>query len=450
MPKLTERGVASAKPREKVYRLSDGDGLLLEVRPGGGRAWLFRFMMGGRRRDMGLGAYPEVGLAKARQKAREAAQQAEHGQDPIAARNAEERAAAARRAAEEERDGRSFKAVAERLVAAQSAGWTSGKTLASWRLTLDRHAYPVLAAVPVSDVTREHVLEALTPAWTSQPATARKLQRRIAAVLDYAAALGWRSTDNPATGRVLRLTKALPKQPPEQKQPSLPWQQVPAFLSALAEMEGVAALALRFGVLTAVRSAEVRNAVWSEMDFTNRIWTIPAQRMKGGRARALPPHRVPLSDAMLEVLARMAVAQTGKTIPPAELAAQPSLKGRAYVFPSPSGKPFSDAALGACIRRLNEAREKDAPLPWKDVDGRGVVPHGFRRSFRSWVDDTRPAAGEAAEKALAHEERDAVRAAYRGSDMLEQRRPLMEDWGMFCASAPANKVVALAKGRSEC
>ncbi|MDT8288085.1 Arm DNA-binding domain-containing protein, partial [Roseomonas mucosa] len=185
MPKLTERGVASAKPREKVYRLSDGDGLLLEVRPGGGRAWLFRFMMGGRRRDMGLGAYPEVGLAKARQKAREAAQQAEHGQDPIAARNAEERAAAARRAAEEERDGRSFKAVAERLVAAQSAGWTSGKTLASWRLTLDRHAYPVLAAVPVSDVTREHILEALTPAWTSQPATARKLQRRIAAVLDY-------------------------------------------------------------------------------------------------------------------------------------------------------------------------------------------------------------------------------------------------------------------------
>ncbi|GAV34018.1 putative prophage CPS-53 integrase [Roseomonas sp. TAS13] len=161
-------------------------------------------------------------------------------------------------------------------MAAQSAGWTSGKTLASWRLTLDRHAYPVLAAVPVSDVTREHVQEALTPAWTSQPATARKLQRRIAAVLDYAAALGWRSTDNPATGRVLRLTKALPKQPPEQKQPSLPWQQVPSFLSTLAEMEGVAALALRFGVLTAVRSAEVRNAVWSEMDFANRIWTIPA------------------------------------------------------------------------------------------------------------------------------------------------------------------------------
>jgi integrase len=442
MPKLTERGVASAKPKEKVYRLSDGGGLLLEVRPGGGRAWLYRYMLNGKRRDMGLGAYPAVGLAEARRKARVAGETAKDGQDPLALKEAEAKATAARQAEQAEKMGRSFKAVAERLVKAQSGGWTSGKTLASWRLTLDRHAYPVLADIPVADVTRDDVVKALGAVWSTQPATAQKLQRRIASVLDYAAALGWRSTDNPATGRVLRLTKALPRQTPEQKQPALPWQKVPAFLTALEKMEGVAALALRFAVLTVVRNTEVRMAVWSELDFTHRIWTIPAQRMKGGRAKAMQPHRVPLTDAMLDVLAEVAGLQFGKAVKPADLADQDALKGKGWVFPSPKGLAFTDAALGACIRRMNEAAKPGEPIPWRDVDDRPVVPHGFRRSFRSWVDDTRPAAGEAAEKALAHEDANTVRAAYRGSDMLEQRRPLMEEWSRFCCP-PTGEVVRL-------
>ncbi|WP_159347227.1 tyrosine-type recombinase/integrase [Roseomonas harenae] len=297
MPKLSERAVASAKPREKVYRLSDGNGLLLEVRPAGGKAWLYRFMLSGRRRGMGLDAYPEVGLAAARKKARDAADLVEEGTDPIVARDTLAREEAAREVQEEGRQARTFRDVAEGLVKAQTPGWTSGKTLASWRLTLDRHAYPAIGDVPIADVTREHVVAALTPVWTTRPATARKLQRRLASVLDYAAAHGWRSTDNPATGRVLRLTKSLPKQPLEQKQPSLPWQQAPAFVSTVGTMDGTAPLALRFAILTAVRSAEVRHARWSEIDFGTRIWTIPAERMKGGRARALPhtgcrsPHR---------------------------------------------------------------------------------------------------------------------------------------------------------------
>ncbi|WP_424140089.1 tyrosine-type recombinase/integrase [Roseomonas chloroacetimidivorans] len=444
MPKLTERAVANAKPREKVYRLSDGDGLLLEVRPAGGRAWLFRFMLAGRRRDMGLGAYPAVGLKEARQKAKAAAAEVEKGTDPITHRDTTDRAEAARKAQEEERQGRTFRDVAERLVKAQQPGWTSGKTLASWRLTLDKHAYPVIGSVPIGDITREHVVQALTTVWTAQPATARKLQRRIAAVLDYAAALGWRSTDNPATGRVLRLTKALPKQPPEQRQPSLPWQRVPAFLREVEVMDGTAPLALRFAVLTAVRSAEVRHARWPELDFDTMTWTIPAQRMKGGKAKAMPPHRVPLTDAMLTVLAAAAVHVTGKIEGPDKLASQATMAGDALVFPSPTGVALSDAALGACIRRMNEDAPKGGPLPWQDVDGRGATPHGFRRSFRSWVDDTRPDAGEAAEKALAHEDENSVRAAYRGSDMLEQRRPLMAAWSAFCVpSTKEGKVVAL-------
>jgi integrase len=433
MAKLTERAVANAKSKETTYRLSDGAGLLLQVKPSGSRTWLFRFMQAGKRRDMGLGKYPAVGLAQARKKAREAADLVRDGGDPIAAEEAKQAAAATPASAPQIR---TFRVVAEALVAAQQPGWTSSKTLASWRLTLDKHAYPILGDIPVAEVTREQVVAALNPVWTARPATARKLQRRIAAVLDFAAAHGWRSTDNPATGRVLRLTKSLPKQPPEQRQPSLPWQRVPAFVEALQWMEGTAALALHFAILSAVRSAEVRNARWSEIDFRTRTWTIPAARMKGGRSRALPPHRVPITEPMLEVLMHAAMHLTGVLELPAALAEREELRRPELIFPSPRGLPLSDAALGACIRRLNEEDEEDQKLPtWRDVDDRAITPHGFRRSFRSWVDDTRPEAGEAAEKALAHDDTNAVRAAYRGSDMLEQRRPLMEAWGRFCLGA---------------
>jgi integrase len=442
MAKLTERAVANAKPKEATYRLSDGGGLLLQVKPSGSRTWLFRFMRDGKRRDMGLGKYPAVGLAKAREKARDAAKLARDGQDPIAAEEAKEAAEAARAKAAAAQQVRTFRTAAELLVKAQTPGWTSGKTLASWRLTLDRHAYPALGDIPIADVTREHVVAALAPVWTTRPATARKLQRRLASVLDYAAAHGWRSTDNPATGRVLRLTKSLPKQPPEQKQPSLPWQRVPAFVSTLGVMDGTAPLALRFAILTAVRSAEVRHARWSEIDFGTRIWTIPAERMKGGRARALPPHRVPITAPMMEVLALAAVHLTGEIEKPEALPAQAALKAPALIFPSPTSVALSDAALGACIRRMNEGAPEGCPFPWQDVDGRAATPHGFRRSFRSWVDDTRPEASEAAEKALAHEDENTVRAAYRGSDMLEQRRPLMEAWGKFCTGTAAKQRTA--------
>ncbi|HEY4251480.1 MAG TPA: integrase arm-type DNA-binding domain-containing protein [Roseomonas sp.] len=432
MPKLSERAVSGAKPRDKVYRLSDGDGLLMQVKPGGGKAWIFRFQIAGRRRDMGLGSYPEIGLAQARRLAQDAARLVEAGRDPVEAQR--EAAQAAASAAEQAAVAgtRTFRAVAETLVATQSPGWSSDKTLASWRLTLDKHAYPTLGDRPIDKVDRDDVVGALTPVWSAQPATAKKLQRRIASVLDYAAALGWRSTDNPATGRVLRITKALPKAPPAKKQPSLPWRRVPAFLATLDGMEGLGPIALRFGILTAVRSAELRLGAWNELDLVARIWTIPAARMKGGRAKEMEAHRVPLSAAAVAVLEVLADMVEGQPVIGADLARYASRQGDALLFPAPKGGALSDATLGACIKRMNEAAA-EAGLPlWTDVDGRQAVPHGFRRSFRSWVDDTRPAEGEAAEKALAHEDSNQVRAAYRGSDMLEQRRPLMEAWGEFC------------------
>jgi integrase len=432
MPRLSDRAAVALKPRAQTYRVIDGGGLMLKVRPNGNRNWQFRYMLDGRRRDMGLGRYPDVSLAQARRLSAEARALTAVKKDPIAARD---RARA--ELAEQERAARSvrvrtFRDAAEALVASQSPGWSSAKTLASWRLTLDTYAHPTLGDRPVAEVARDEVLDVLRPLWTSRPPTALKLQRRIAAVLDYAQANGWRSTENPASSRLLRLTRALPARPPSRRQPSLPWSRVPAFLSALARRDGSAPLALRFAILTAMRSAEVRHARWDEFDLAARVWTLAPQRLKGGRRRGLAAHRVPLTDAMLVTLARAAALATGEVEPVSRLQARVRLLGDALVFPSPSGKALSDMALSACVKRMNEDLPTGTPQPWRDSDGRPAVPHGFRRSFRTWVDDTCPQHGEAAERALAHEEASPVRAAYRGSDMLEQRRILMVAWNGYC------------------
>lgn len=313
MPFTQDVQARNAKGKAKPYRMSFGDGLLLDVRPSGAKAWLLRYMLDGRRREMGLGPYPEVSLAEAREKAKSAkAQQAERV-DPLAAREAAkqaqagaERQAAAERAARaaaeraaQEAAGRTFRTVAEALLQNQAGAWTSDKTRASWRLTLDKWAYPAIGDLPIADVGKEHVVRALAPIWTTKQPTARKLQRRISAVLDYAAAQGWRAADNPATGRVLRLTRALPAVAKRaRQQASLPWQRVPAFVKALDTQDGASPLALHFAILTAVRSNEVRQARWNEVDVGAGIWTIPGHRMKGGRAKELLPHRVPLCSPM--------------------------------------------------------------------------------------------------------------------------------------------------------
>ncbi|MBR0661328.1 tyrosine-type recombinase/integrase [Neoroseomonas oryzicola] len=425
----------NAEPREKAYRLSFGHGLLLEVQPSGAKTWLYRYQHNGKRRDMGLGPLSEVSISAARKAIKAAQAIRETGADPISARRADQREVAQK--VEEAAAPLTFRDVAEKLVAAQSPGWSSEKTTASWRLTLDRHAYPAIGDVPVAEIASEHVVRTLSAIWTAQPATARKLQRRISAVLDYATAHGLRTAPNPAAGRVLRLTQALPNVKGKGKRwASLPWQKVPAFLAALDKQTGMAPLALRFAVLTAVRSNEVRQAHWSEIDVGNALWTIPGHRMKGGGAKDLPPHRVPLSRAMLEILCRAVAMRTGEVPTIAQLGAVAALQGDALIFTNPKGEAFSDAALGACIKRLNEGAKPGAE-PWRDVDGRPVTAHGFRRSFRTWVDDEHPTERAAAERALAHEGNDKVEEAYRGSDLLPRRRPLMEAWGEFCSKPPA-------------
>lgn len=443
MPASTNREAETARPRATTWRLSFGDGLLLEVKPSGAKAWVLRYMLAGKRRDMGLGPFPTISLKEARAKADAARKLAAEKRDPIANRREEREAIAAARAAEEEKRARSFRDVAEALIKAQSPAWTSTKTLASWRLTLDRHGYPVLGDMPVADITRADVVRALSPIWTNQPPTARKLQRRISAVLDYAAAHGWRAADNPAAGRVLRLTKALPPVRADgHRWPSLPWPRVPAFMTALLKRDGMSALALRFAILTALRSNEIRQARWGEFDFDAGVWTLPGAKMKGGRAKAREAHRVPLTPAMLDVLV-LAAAHTADDVTVQNMPLHARRLRDGLVFATAEGCAYSDAAMSATIKRMNADRPEGEPIPWRDVDGRPITQHGFRRSFRSWVDDERPEDAAAAEAQLAHEEPNKVAAAYRGSDLLTRRVVLMRAWADHCMGATSTQVIPL-------
>lgn len=446
---LDVKGLDALKPRAATYRVSDGGGLLLEVRPTGAKVWLCRLTVDGRRRDMGLGGYPAVSLRDAREAARTAREKARTGVDPIEARDA---AATARRVAREaeaqasaQAEARTFKAVAEACIKAQAPGWKNQRTADLWRTSLERHAYPTLGAMPVATIDRAAVLRAIDGVWSSRPATGRKVLRRIGTVLRYAAAHGMRANDNPADARMLRHA-GLPALPGGRKQPSLPWQKVPAFMRALDAMPGLAPLALRFAILTALRSGEVRGARWSELSFDGvAVWTVPGQRMKGKKAADVLPHRVPLTDAALRVLALAYTLTTGAAAKAGDVPRLAGLMGSALIFPSANREtPLSDMALSMVVRRMNEGRAEGAPPPWRDADGREAVPHGFRATFRTWVDDTLPTEAEAAERALAHEEPNKVAGAYRRSDLFDRRIPLMEAWAQHCEGAmqPARRAKA--------
>jgi len=450
VPKLNVKTLEALKPREQAFRVSDGGGLLLDVRPTGAKVWLVRLTVDGKRRDMGLGGYPLMSLKSARQEAEMARRLAAGGADPIGLRVARIAAEKAARAEATEAADRTFKVVALACIKAQSPGWKNGRTADLWETSLGRHAFPTLGTMPVANVDLAAVLRAVDAVWTSRPATARKVLRRIGTVLRYAAAHGWRANDNPADVRMLRHA-GLSALPGGRKQPCLPWAKAQAFIRALDDMPGLAPLALRFAILTAARSGEVRGARWSELSFDGGapIWSIAGERMKGKKSTDVQSHRVPLAPKALAVLARAYMIATGAEAHAADLPKLARLLGTTLIFPSAKpGCPLSDMALSAVMRRMNEARPKGAPAPWRDLDGRDAVPHGWRATFRKWVDDTRPEDAEAAEKALAHEDRNRVAGAYRRSDLLDRRASLMAAWANHCeGTAPKTTDVGERRAR---
>ncbi|MDE2580911.1 MAG: integrase arm-type DNA-binding domain-containing protein [Rhodospirillales bacterium] len=397
---------AKLRTLTKPGTFGDGGGLYLQVRGPDRRSWVFRFKQGGRGRLMGLGPYPDVGLADARAKAEAARKLLREGQDPLAVK----------RAARQAEARLPFREVAERMIAAHEAGWRNAKHRAQWTSTLTAYAYPVMGDLPVAAIETAHVMKALDPIWREKSETASRLRGRIEAVLDYATARGWRSGDNPARWRG-HLANLLPSRAKVQRvehHAALPWAEIGSFMRALAAQKGTGALALRFAILAAARSGEVRGATWAEIDLDSATWTVPGERMKAGRE-----HRVPLCAEALAVLRDVAPLRDRKA---GEL-----------VFPGAKrGKPLSDMSLTAVLRRMKRG---------------DLTVHGFRSTFRQWCAEATNYPRELAEAALAHTLRDKVEAAYQRGDMMEKRRRLMAEWATFCGRPQAaGEVVPLRTG----
>jgi integrase len=440
---LTDRAVAGARPRAATYRLSDGGGLLLQVKPGGGRSWLVRLTQGGRRRDVGLGLYPEIGLAEARRLATEARRMAREGLDPAAERDLRQHRAAAAQSAEiaklREAEQGTFGALLRETMAARAASWRSGRTAAIWAATFERHVLPALGSVPVAKIDAPAIAGAFRSVWQSAPGLAERLLDRTGAVLKYAAARGFKATPAAANMRELVRAGLLPPLKAGKRFPSLPWERLPDFGRALEAEEGLGARALALLILTAQRSGSIRAARWGWLDFAGApSLVIPAEAMKRRAEEDQGPHRVPLPAAALDVLARAFRVATGAPATAADLPVIAARTPEGLIFPSNRATPLSDVTLLAVVRRMNGATK---PTPWADRDGRPCVPHGMRATFSSWIDDTRPGERETAERQLAHVIGNRASAAYRRGDVFERRTRLMDEWSQHVTGATAAAAV---------
>jgi len=395
MGKLTAVQVRNLK---EPGRYSDGQGLMLVVTTDGSRKWVLRVQADGRRRDFGLGAAAQVTLAEARDAAATIRKQVKAGQDPRAER---------RRARE---TIPTFREAAVQVHEEVKPSWKNARHAAQWLASLEHHAFPALGAVRVDRIDGPMVRDVLADIWLRIPETAQRVRQRIGTVLDWAQAKGYRSTETPTRS----ISRGLPKQPKVKEHfAAMLYSDVPGFLTSLqgADKAGeTVRLAFEFLILTAVRSGEMRGARWSEIDFAAKLWTIPKERMKAGKA-----HVVPLSARAMAILERMRELRRGAD--------------QALVFEGAKlGRLMSDMTLTRVLRRMT-------------VD---ATAHGFRSSFRDWAAEATNFPREVAEAALAHAVESRVEAAYRRSDLLEKRRKLMEAWAGFCGGL-GGKVVPMTR-----
>lgn len=376
-------------------RYGDGNGLYLLVGPTGGKSWIYRYKVNNRERAMGLGPFPTVSLAEAREKALECRKLKIDGQDPLALRQ--------EKRVQDIREGTTFKECAERYLQAHEVTWKNPKHRQQWRNTLASYAYPKIGSQSVGTIDVAAVLSVLEPVWPEHPETASRLRGRIEAILDWARVKGLREGENPARWKG-NLDYALPKKSKVRKTAhfsALPYPDLPTFITELHRTEGVTARALEFLILTAARTSEVLGMRWAEIDLVNGIWTIPPERMKAGKE-----HRVPLSRAAISILRRAKDRGTESE----------------WVFPGRDGKEqLSNMAALMQVRRIK----------------RGITVHGFRSTFRDWAAETTSFPNEVVEMALAHAIHSQVEAAYRRGDLFSKRRELMDEWAGYCTPMPA-------------
>jgi integrase len=400
--KLTVFGLKQAT-RPGYY--GDGGGLYLCVGKGGAKSWVFRFRDAGHLREMGLGPLHTVSLAEAREKARACRNKRLDGINPI-----EERRAARLQRRLEVARAMAFRDAAEAYIKSHSVGWKNAKHSAQWPSTLGTYVYPIFGDLPVQAVDVGLVMKALEPIWTCKPETASRVRQRVEAVLDWATARGYRTGENPARWRG-HLETLLPQKDKVRRvkhHAALAYAELPAFTENLRQQDGIAARALEFAILTAARTGEVIGARWGEINLAERLWTVPAQRIKAGKE-----HRVPLSGRAVAILEEMAAKRESDFIFPG---------GRAR-------RPLSNMAFLMTLRRM----------------GRGdLTAHGFRSTFSDWCSEQTNSPAEVRQMALAHAVGDKVEAAYRRGDLFAKRRELAEAWGRFAMGTPGSNVIALA------
>jgi integrase len=399
--RLTALKVARAK-RPGMY--ADGGGLYLQVSEGGA-SWIYRYMLNKRAREMGLGPLALYSLSEARALAQDARRLRHQGIDPI-----EHRRAARAQTQLDAAKAVTFQQCAERYIASHRAGWRHAKHVEQWESSLQRLAFPVIGALPVQAIDTALVMKVVEPIWNEKPETASRVRGRIESILDWAKARGYRTGENTARwkGHLKNLLPPRSKVRRVEHYSAMPYDQLPGLMVELRAQEGVVARALAFTILTAARVSEALGARWSEI--SGDVWTIPAERMKGGK-----PHRVPLSRRAMELLE--ALPRNGDLI-----------------FPGP---------------KLGRALNINAPRKLLIDMAHSVTVHGFRSSFRDWAAERTNFPSEVAEMALAHVVGSKVEAAYRRGDMFDKRRKLMDAWANHC-SQPAtpverDKVVALQR-----
>lgn len=391
--RLTTLSVKSIK--EPGYH-GDGNNLYLQVSTSGGKSWIFRFMLDGKRREMGLGGIQQVSLAEARIKAAEAKKKVLAGEDPVELKALEIQARRLSKA-----QMMTFDECAATYIAAHAPSWSNEKHVQQWTNTLAAYVSPLLGSLPVASIDTQLVLKCLEPIWYEKTETASRIRGRLESILSWATVRGFRKGDNPARwrGHLDTLLPSAKKIKNEQHHAAIPYAEMPSFFKTLHLQQGVGALAFEFCILTATRTNETLGARWEEFNLTTNIWKIPPSRTKTKKE-----YRVPLSQRCLEILELMKVHNTD------------------FVFPGMKvGRPLSNTVFLMLLRR---------------VGLEGLTGHGCRSSFRDWCAEMTNYSHELGEMALGHVVSDKTEAAYLRGDLLRKRFQLMNDWADYCAGKP--------------
>lgn len=418
-------------------------GLLIQIQASGAKSWVLRTRYGAwtetrlrdgtvqrgrKKREIGLGAYPDVLPGEAREKARAARAKLEAGVDPIAERKEALMALQATQART-----LTFAEAFEKWAVEKTKEFSTDRYRKQWRRAVEQYAFPEIGKIAVADIALQDVLRVLEPIWSDKTETASKLRQKIEGTLSWATVKGYRSGDNPAAwrGNLKHVLAAPNKVAPTENYASLQLDDAPRWWEALQAREGMGAAALAFQAMTASRSGAVRFATWHEIDLERGLWTIQPGRQSSKIPHGDDARTVPLTPAMIALLKGL-----------------PRLEGCNYVFWAPKGGALSDATIAKAMRALHEADIDAGGKGFVDVrSGEAAVPHGLRASFRTWVAERTTFDSDMAEIALFHKIGNKTTQAYARADMIEKRRRMMQAWGEFLAGAKGGNVVKLAGAR---